>query len=165
MCDKDKWEQIKAEYLEGGTSYRKLARKHGLSSSAIQRRAQDEGWKKLRDAVRVKTDAEVVELAAARNVDRFMLLYEMSDKFQERINELMDMGLKNGRDAHDMGDALLDAVQLIRELYDMPDEAQMQGRQRLELMRREQELRERQQQREEQADTDVERWVIEWPKE
>lgn len=32
-------------------------------------------------------------------------------------------------------------------------------------MRREQELRERQQQREEQADTDVERWVIEWPKE
>ena len=38
------WEAIKAEYLRGGTSYRKLADKYGVSSRTIERRAKAESW-------------------------------------------------------------------------------------------------------------------------
>jgi hypothetical protein len=38
------WTAIKAEYLKGGTSYRKLADKYGISSRTIERRAKSESW-------------------------------------------------------------------------------------------------------------------------
>jgi hypothetical protein len=38
------WNRIKAEYLKGGTSYRKLADKYGVSCRTIERRAKAEAW-------------------------------------------------------------------------------------------------------------------------
>lgn len=59
-------------------------------------------------------------------------------------------------------DALNGTVQLIRDLYGLPGEQQMQGRQRLELMRRDMELKERQQQKEDEQESVIENWVIEY---
>ena len=45
------WKKIKAEYIRGGTSYRKLADKYrqdGVSFSSIRRRAEKEKWTDLR---------------------------------------------------------------------------------------------------------------------
>ena len=47
------------------------------------------------------------------------------------------MPLRNGRDAHDLGDALLDAIKIIRELYNIPDETQLQNREKLGIMHEE----------------------------
>lgn len=45
------WEKIKAEYLQGGTSYRKLADKHGVSFSTLEKRARSENWAEQRKDV------------------------------------------------------------------------------------------------------------------
>lgn len=38
------WTAIKAEYLAGGTSYRKLAAKHQVNASTLEKRAKREKW-------------------------------------------------------------------------------------------------------------------------
>ena len=43
------WKRIKAEYIAGGTSYRKLCEKYGCALSTIKRIARDEDWVGLRN--------------------------------------------------------------------------------------------------------------------
>lgn len=50
------WQKIKAEYLQGGTSYRKLAEKHGVSFSTLKQRAIKEKWANLREEVCHRSD-------------------------------------------------------------------------------------------------------------
>lgn len=38
------WNEIKAEYIKGGTSYKKLAIKHGVSLRTLTARGRNEGW-------------------------------------------------------------------------------------------------------------------------
>lgn len=45
------WEKIKAEYLQGGTSYRKLADKHGVPFSTLEKKARSENWTEQRKEV------------------------------------------------------------------------------------------------------------------
>ena len=45
------WELVRSEYLTGGTSYRKLAEKHNVSFSTLEKRARAEGWAEQRRAV------------------------------------------------------------------------------------------------------------------
>ena len=52
------WDKIRAEYLQGGTSYRKLSEKYGVSFSTLEKRARAEKWPEQR--------AEVGEKAAAK---------------------------------------------------------------------------------------------------
>jgi hypothetical protein len=46
------WTQIKAEWLAGQVSLRQLARNHGVSARAIDKRAEKEGWPDRRPVVR-----------------------------------------------------------------------------------------------------------------
>ena len=41
------WKSIKAEYIRGGTSYRKLCSKYGVSFSSLRAIAGKEKWKKI----------------------------------------------------------------------------------------------------------------------
>lgn len=45
------WQKIKAEYLQGGTSYRKLAEKYEVPFSTLEKKARAEKWTKLRESV------------------------------------------------------------------------------------------------------------------
>lgn len=38
------WNKLKAEYIAGGTSYRKLAKKYDIPLATLARRAKDENW-------------------------------------------------------------------------------------------------------------------------
>ena len=58
------WGAIKAEYLAGGTSYRKLAVKHGVPRRTIENRAKAEQWTDLRCQVSGKVVAELPEAIA-----------------------------------------------------------------------------------------------------
>lgn len=51
------WEKIKAEYLQGGTSYRKLAEKYSVSRTTLEQRARKEEWTKQREDVQCKAEA------------------------------------------------------------------------------------------------------------
>lgn len=52
------WAKIKAEYLRGGISYRKLAQKHGINASTLMGKAATEGWKKSEQRVASKAQAK-----------------------------------------------------------------------------------------------------------
>jgi len=58
------WLKIKTEYINGGGSYRKLAKKFGVSESSLTKRAVSEKWKAEREAQRIKIEAEVQRKAA-----------------------------------------------------------------------------------------------------
>ena len=70
------WNAIKAEYIAGGTSYRKLAEKYGVSKSTLMKVAAREGWAELRKQNISKLEAKMVDsvsdeqaAAAARAVE------------------------------------------------------------------------------------------------
>lgn len=48
------WENIKAEYLQGGISYRKLAEKHGISLGSLRYHAEKDEWLKQREEIEHK---------------------------------------------------------------------------------------------------------------
>lgn len=67
------WKKIKAEYLAGDISYRKLADKYGVSEAALTRKAVKDEWAKKRDEVRSKSEAKakqkIVEKTAETMAD------------------------------------------------------------------------------------------------
>ena len=65
-----KWKKIKAEYIRGGTSYRKLAEKHGVSFSTLRKVASKEKWTDLRNKAETKRDTKIIETIASREADR-----------------------------------------------------------------------------------------------
>ena len=52
------WNAIRAEYIAGGISTRKLAAKYGVNPNALQARARREAWSSERTDVARKTHAE-----------------------------------------------------------------------------------------------------------
>ena len=54
------WSKIKAEYISGGTSYRKLAAKYGVSFNTLQGVAQREKWVELKNQAKDKSTTKMV---------------------------------------------------------------------------------------------------------
>lgn len=63
------WERIRAEYIAGGTSYRKLADKYGLSVDAIKRRAGKDKWSEERTKTAPMVHRETVRKTVQRVSD------------------------------------------------------------------------------------------------
>ena len=76
------WKKIKAEYIRGGTSYRKLAEKYGVSFSSIRRRAEKEKWTDLRTQAEQKASTKIVEIVASQDAER-------EDNFQSLADTLL----------------------------------------------------------------------------
>ena len=53
------WLKIRNEYINGTLSYRKLAQKHGVSVSALEKKARAEKWAERRRRQRDKIEAKV----------------------------------------------------------------------------------------------------------
>ena len=59
------WNKIRAEYIGGGTSYRKLCAKYGLSFTTLKDRARAERWLDLR----TQADHEAATLSTQKAAD------------------------------------------------------------------------------------------------
>ena len=68
------WEKIKAEYLQGGISYRKLADKHSVSFSALEKRARSENWAEQRKEVGDKAATKARQKIVSRHAKDLELL-------------------------------------------------------------------------------------------
>lgn len=68
------WEKIKAEYLQGGTSYRKLANKHSVSFSTLRARAIKEKWSNKRDEVCIKAATKAEQKIVSQRAKDIELL-------------------------------------------------------------------------------------------
>lgn len=84
------WKQIKAEYIAGGTSYRKLAEKHGVSFSTLRKVAAKEQWTELRNKAGAKADTKLIETLSTKEANKAVSIVGVADKLLEKIAEIAD---------------------------------------------------------------------------
>ena len=88
------WRKIKAEYIAGGISQRKLAEKYGVSASNLMRRANREGWNKRREAAEskaiAKTEQRTVEKTAELASDNAVLLERAKTGLLRRVVDMIE---------------------------------------------------------------------------
>jgi hypothetical protein len=82
------WTKIKAEYVAGGTSYRKLSVKYGVSFTTLQRKAKDEKWLELRRRKEDKTATKIVESISDKDAKKAVNIIDVADKLLGKIEEL-----------------------------------------------------------------------------
>ena len=84
------WKKIKAEYIRGGISYRKLAEKYGVSFSSISRRMREEKWTDLRKQSESKANAKIVESVAEKETERINMFESIADKLLAQIDKIIE---------------------------------------------------------------------------
>ena len=84
------WKRIKAEYVAGGTSYRKLAEKYKVSLTTLQRIAKKENWIGLRQQAETKTETKIVDSVSEKNANRASKIISVADKLLDKISEIID---------------------------------------------------------------------------
>ena len=84
------WKRIKAEYIAGGTSYRKLAEKYGVSFNTLKTHAVEEQWHKLRQQKDKKATTKMLETISDKEAEKAVNIIDVADKLLGKISELMD---------------------------------------------------------------------------
>ena len=88
------WERIRAEYIAGGISLRKLAQKYGISGDAIKRKSSKEKWAEERTKtapkIHQKTVIETVRRAAESNAENADIAARIRMKLLERLEREID---------------------------------------------------------------------------
>ena len=82
--------KLKKEYLKGGTSYRKLAEKYGVSLTTLKNVAAKEGWVKLRDQTRAKTDTKIIDAISDEEAKRAKRLQSAADRLLTQLEQIID---------------------------------------------------------------------------
>ena len=85
------WKKLKAEYIAGGTSYRKLAEKHNIPFGTLKRVALKEKWADLREQCKQKSATKIVEIESDKQAERMKRLLTVSDKLLNAVEEAVDM--------------------------------------------------------------------------
>ncbi len=84
------WKRIKAEYIAGGTSYRKLCEKYGVSRTTLQRVAKNEDWVGLRSQAEAKTETKILDSVVQQQADKAVKIVDVANKLLDKISEMMD---------------------------------------------------------------------------
>ena len=84
------WKKIKAEYIRGGTSYRRLAEKYGVSVVTLAKLAKREQWQMLRKQRDDKETAKITDSIAEENASKALKIYDVADKLLEKIAFTLD---------------------------------------------------------------------------
>lgn len=115
------WKKIKAEYIAGGTSYRKLAEKYGVPRSNIERRAKAEKWTKLRGQAEGKAEAKIIEKVSKKQAAKADKIVDVADKLLDKISELIAVGVTDTQGLKHLTSALKD----IKEIKGFKTDADM----------------------------------------
>ena len=84
------WKRIKAEYIAGGTSYRKLAEKYNVPFGTLRRIAKQEEWTQIRAQVEHNVNTEIVDTVTKNETKKAVDIVDVADKLLEKISDLMD---------------------------------------------------------------------------
>ena len=130
------WTKMKAEYIRGGTSYRKLAAKYGVSFNSLKKRAASEKWTDLRNQKEHESTTKMVERIASQEADRAVDLADIAMELAKKIRD----GIDDGRfvvDASSARDASI-ALKNLRDLAGKKAEQDLEEqRARIEKLRKE----------------------------
>ena len=128
------WKKIKAEYIRGGTSYRKLADKYGVSFSSIRRKAEKEKWTDLRTQAEQKASIKIVEAVASQGAEREDNFQSLADKLLQHISANIDLLATNATSCKDLSVA----IKNLRDIKGVKSELDMQEQiERINKLRRE----------------------------
>ena len=107
------WKRIKAEYIAGGTSYRKLAEKYGVSRSKLQAIATREKWVDLKSQTQAKTEAKLVDSVSDQAAKKATDIVDVADKLLEKIFEMVEHGASyNTQNIKNLTSALKDLKEI-----------------------------------------------------
>ena len=84
------WNKLKAEYISGGTSYRKLSEKYGVPFSTLKEHARKEQWTDLRDKARHKADTKFANIIGEKQALKSSKIHDVADKLLDKIVYLLD---------------------------------------------------------------------------
>lgn len=115
------WKKIKAEYIAGGTSYRKLAEKYNVPFGTLRRVAEREGWTQKRTQVAQKTDTKMIESISDDAAEKAVNIIDVADKLLGKISELMDTMVVDTQSFKQLTSALKD----LKEIKGYKSEADM----------------------------------------
>lgn len=132
------WKRIKAEYIAGGTSYRKLADKYDVPFGTLRRKAKQEGWVQKRTKAEHKADTKIIETISDDAAEKAVNIIDVADKLLAKIGEMMDTMVVDTQSLKQLTSALKD----LRDIKGVKSDADM----------REQEARIAKLQREAEAD-------------
>lgn len=79
------WNKIKAEYISGGTSYRKLAKKYDVSLQTLSETARREKWTELRKQTQDKTDTKIIEKTATKQAKSAVLISDTTETILRKV--------------------------------------------------------------------------------
>lgn len=85
------WKRIKAEYIAGGTSYRKLADKYSVPFGTLRRVAEREGWTQKRTQVAHKADTKMVDAISEKQAAKADKIIDVADKLLNKIADVIDL--------------------------------------------------------------------------
>lgn len=105
------WKKIKAEYIAGGISYRKLAEKHGVSFNTLKTRAKEEQWYELRQQKDLKTTTKIVETISNNEAKKATDLSDLADKLLAKISEVIEK-VENTKDIKNLTSAIKDLKEI-----------------------------------------------------
>lgn len=87
------WNKLKAEYISGGTSYRKLAEKYkdeGITFDKLKNIAVKEGWAKLKERAKDKATTKMVNSVANDISKKSIKINDVADKLLDKMSLLLD---------------------------------------------------------------------------
>lgn len=84
------WNVLRAEYIGGGTSYRKLAKKYGVSVNTLSPIATAEGWPKLRQEAQDKATARTIQKTADIAADNATIAARIRAKLLRKLEREID---------------------------------------------------------------------------
>ena len=84
------WSKIRAEYVKGGISQRKLAEKHGVSINTLIKKANVEKWSTQRDETYNKITKKVQQKTANVVADNATIAAGIKRKLLEKLSRIVD---------------------------------------------------------------------------
>ena len=82
--------KLKAEYIAGGTSYRKLADKYGVSFNTLKTIAIKGKWSELKQQADNKATTKIVNAIANDTTKKSIKINEVADKLLDKIGDILN---------------------------------------------------------------------------
>ena len=116
------WQAIKTEYITTQTSYRKLAKKYGVSRVQIGNVGREEKWVELRRQHLDSTFTKTVEKISQQEANRAAKIHNVADKLLLKIEALVDRPGMMPKDVR----SLVAAVKDLKEIQSIKSELDKQ---------------------------------------
>lgn len=85
------WKAIRNEYIaDESSSYRKLAKKYGVSLTAITKRSKEEDWIGQRKQLKDKTITKSIEILSEKTADKLKRVSDLTDKLLDKLEQAID---------------------------------------------------------------------------